>query len=58
MIQFAGVVVILVWVAFFSSVIFKIISFMGLLRIEEDQEKVGYDTAEFSPAAAYKGNAG
>jgi Amt family ammonium transporter len=47
MIQSAGVVVILVWVAFFSSVMFKIISIMGLL-----------DTAEFSPAAAYKGNAG
>jgi len=53
--QFAGVAVICVWVGLFSGIMFVIIKAAGLLRVDEEHEKMGIDHAEFSPKAAYKG---
>jgi Amt family ammonium transporter len=55
--QFAGVAVICVWVGLFSGIMFVIIKAAGLLRVDEEHEKMGIDHAEFSPKAAYKGGA-
>jgi Amt family ammonium transporter len=53
--QAAGCVVIPVWVGLFSGIMFVAIKAAGLLRVEEEHEKMGIDNAEFSPKAAYKG---
>jgi len=53
--QFAGVGVICVWVGLFSGIMFGIVKAAGLLRVPEEDEKMGIDHAEFSPKAAYKG---
>jgi ammonia channel protein AmtB len=50
-----GCVVIPVWTGIFSGIMFVIIKAAGLLRVDEEHEKMGIDNAEFSPKAAYKG---
>merc|ERR1719498_1818842 len=52
--QAAGCVIIPIWTGLFSAIMFVIIKAAGLLRVEEEHEKVGIDTHEFSPKAAYK----
>ena len=53
--QALGCVVIPVWTGIFSAIMFVIIKAAGLLRVDEEHEKMGIDAAEFSPKAAYKG---
>jgi len=55
--QVAGVIVIPLWTGFFSVIMFVGIKAAGLLRVDEEHEKMGIDNAEFSPKAAYKGGA-
>merc|ERR1719487_403551 len=57
MAQVMGCVVIPVWTGIFSGIMFVIIKAAGLLRVEEDHEKMGIDHAEFSPKFAYSGGA-
>jgi len=52
--QIAGIVVITLWVSFFSAILFGVIKVLGFLRVDEEHEKMGIDNAEFSPKAAYK----
>jgi len=52
--QIAGIVVIILWVSFFSAILFGVIKVAGFLRVDEEHEKMGIDNAEFSPKAAYK----
>lgn len=53
--QVAGCIVIPLWTGIFSAILFIIIKMAGLLRVDEEHEKMGIDNAEFSPKAAYKG---
>lgn len=55
--QLAGCVIIPVWVGILSAILFVGIKAAGLLRVDEEHEKMGIDNAEFSPKAAYKGGA-
>merc|ERR1712100_748550 len=48
-----GWIVIFIWTAIFSALMFSIIKALGLLRVDEEHEKMGIDNAEFSPKAAY-----
>jgi len=51
-----GFVVIFIWAGVLSGIMFGIIKAAGLLRVPEEDEAMGLDTAEFSPKAAYKAN--
>ena len=53
--QVAGCIVIPLWTGIFSAIMFVSIKAAGLLRVDEEHEKMGIDNAEFSPKAAYKG---
>jgi Amt family ammonium transporter len=52
--QLMGCVVIPVWTGIFSAIMFVIIKAAGLLRVDEEHEKMGIDNAEFSPKVAYR----
>jgi Amt family ammonium transporter len=56
--QAMGVVVIPLWTAIFSGIMFGAIKALGFLRVDAEHEIMGIDNAEFSPKAAYKSGAG
>ena len=50
-VQLLGVVVISAWTAFFSALMFVSLKYMKLLRISEEEEKLGIDNVEHGGAA-------
>lgn len=52
--QLAGCIAIPVWTGIFSGIMFGIVKAAGLLRVDNEHEKMGIDAAEFSPKAAYR----
>ena len=51
-----GWIVIFIWTAIFSALMFSIIKATGFLKVEKSIQEQGIDTAEFSPKQAYKGS--
>merc|ERR1712100_66501 len=52
--QCMGFIVITIWSGVLSAIMLVIIKALGLLRVDEEHEKMGLDAAEFSPKAAYR----